>query len=182
MLYKKPIYAQKWCFYFKWTNEFSIIHFSWWCPLIISTFMLTADADCQHSLKQLVFKGQYKNQKKLKQNFSFAGTKTKDCVPSWVCDVCAFGCCSASSTAGTFWVVALPLRLKTHFFGGSDTTLTCADANSVGNWELVQIPVFSSPPKSIFHLISTILILQSYRSPFWIILCCFFFSSSIFWR
>lgn len=94
----------------------------------------------------MIFKGG-KNQRKLKRNFSFVGTKIKACVPSWVCDVWAFGSCRASNSAGTFWVVALPLRLKTHFFGESGTTLTCADANSMGNWE--QIPVFSSSPRSI---------------------------------
>lgn len=121
---------------------------------MISCHHLHIYVDCRcrwsaRSLEQSWCSKWGKDQRKLKQNFSFVGTKIKACVPSWVCDVCAFGCCRASSTAGTFWVFALPLRLNTHFFGESVTTLTCADANSMGNWELLQTPVFSSPPRSI---------------------------------
>lgn len=127
-------------------------------------------------LEESVFNGGKKNQKKLKRNSSLAGTKKKSGVPSWVCIIWA-GCCRASCTAGIFWDFAPPFRLNTHFFGESDATLTLADATSMGNGELFQIPTIFSPPtfKVYIYLIL-------FYSPVWMSLYCFLFSSSIFWR
>lgn len=80
------------------------------------------------------------NQRKLKRNSSFDGVKTKADV-SWVCDVCGCAswvsaCCRFFSVAA-FWVSAL--RWKTHFFGESDTSLTLADAISVGIGEICHL-------------------------------------------